>query len=56
MPESALANYRNPRSNFSRLLREQLGRKALALGEPLHLHRDRIDGLLELPEPVTDLF
>src|ERR1700730_13561384 len=54
-PKSAFANCGRARSNFSRLLSEQLGRKTLTLGEPLHLERGRIDCLLELPESVADL-
>src|ERR1700719_1270342 len=54
-PNSAFANCGKARTNFFRLLSEQPGRKALALGEAFHLNRDCIDRLLELPESVADL-
>jgi hypothetical protein len=32
-----------------------LGREALALRKPFYLDRNRINGLLELPESIVDL-
>jgi hypothetical protein len=43
-------------SNLSLALSELLGREALALRKPFYLNRNRIDGLLELPESIVDHF
>jgi len=53
--KSALANSRRNLSNLSLALSELLGREALALRKPFYLDRNRINGLLELPESIVDL-
>jgi len=54
--KSALANCRKDLSILSLSLSEQLGREALALRQPFYLNRNRIDGPLELPESIVNLF
>jgi hypothetical protein len=54
--KSALAICRRNLSKLSLALSELLGREALALRKPFYLDRNRIDGLLELPESIVELF
>jgi hypothetical protein len=54
--KSALANCRRNLSRLSLAPGELLGRETLALRKPFHLNRNRINGLLEFPKFVVNLF